>query len=61
MTSEQRAKFAIMFLYIKIVKKYSNNQATMEKALTELKTFLENFDENDLKKEIDDKELNRIK
>ncbi|HPC34498.1 MAG TPA: DKNYY domain-containing protein [Candidatus Absconditabacterales bacterium] len=61
MTSEQRAKFAIMFLYIKIVKKYSNNQATMEKALTELKIFLENFDENDLKKEIDDKELNRIK
>jgi len=41
MTSEQRAKFAIMFLYIKIVKKYSNNQATMEKALTELKIFLE--------------------
>lgn len=51
MTNEQRAKFAIMFLYIKIIKKYSNNQATMEKALEELKIFLENFDKKDLVKE----------
>ena len=61
MTNEQRAKFAIMFLYIKIIKKQNNNKATMSKALNELKIFLENFDRNDLEKEVTEKKLNRIK
>ena len=58
MTDEQRAKFAIMFLYIKIIKNYNNDQATMERALEELKFFLENFDKKDLVKE---KNLKKIK
>jgi signal peptidase I len=61
MTNEQRAKFAIMFLYIKIIKKQSNDNVTMSKALSELKIFLENFDKKNLKKEIEDKELSKIK
>jgi len=61
MTNEQRAKFAMMFLYIKIIKKQSNDKATMSKALNELKIFLENFDKNDFKKEIEDKQLSKIK
>lgn len=61
MTNQQRAKFAMMFLYIKIIKKQSNDKVSMSKALNELKTFLENFDKNDLKKEVEDKELNKIK
>jgi len=61
MTNEQRAKFAIMFLYIKIIKKQSNDKATMSKALSELKIFLENFDKKDLVQEVTDKSLNKIK
>jgi len=61
MTNEQRAKFAIMFLYIKIVKAHSNDRITTKKALNELKIFLENFDKNDLKKEVEAKGLDRIK
>jgi hypothetical protein len=61
MTNEQRAKFTMMFLYIKIIKKQSNDKATMSKALNELKIFLENFDKNDFKKEIEDKQLSKIK
>ena len=61
MTDEQRAKFAMMFLYIKIIKKQSNNKATMSKALNELKIFLENFDKKDLWDEVSEKKLNRIK
>jgi len=61
MTNEQRAKFAIMFLYIKIVKAHSNDRITTKKALNELKIFLENFNENDLKKEVEAKGLDRIK
>jgi hypothetical protein len=61
MTNEQRAKFAIMFLYIKITKAQNNNKINMQKALSELKIFLENFDENNLSKEIYDKNLNNLK
>jgi hypothetical protein len=61
MTNEQRAKFAIMFLYIKIAKNMNNDQIQMKVALNELKYFLENFDENDLKDEVKDEDLNEIK
>jgi hypothetical protein len=61
MTNEQRAKFAIIFLYIKIIKKQSNDNITMNKALSELKIFLENFDKKNLQKEIEDKNLKKIK
>lgn len=61
MTDEQRAKFAIMFLYIKIIKKQSNDKVSMDKALSELRIFLENFDKNDLKEEVEDREINKIK
>lgn len=61
MTDEQRAKFAIMFLYIKIIKKQSNDKVSMNKALSELKIFLENFDKDNLTKEVEDKDISRIK
>ena len=61
MTNEQRAKFAIMFLYIKIAKSMHNSEISMKVALNELKYFLENFDEDDLKNEIEDKDMNKIR
>lgn len=61
MTNKQRAKFAIMFLYLKIAKWMANNQATMEAALLELKDFIENFDKRDLKKELHQADLVDIK
>ena len=61
MTNEQRAKFAIMFLYIKIAKSMSNSEVSMKIALNELKNFLENFDEDNLKDELDKDDMNKIK
>lgn len=61
MTDEQRSKFAIMFLYIKIIKKQNNGEITTSKAVNELKLFLENFDKKDLVKEVEDKKINKIK
>ncbi len=61
MTDQQRAKFAIMFLYIKILKSADNNEISMKTALNELKYFLENFDKNDLKDEIEDSYTKEIK
>lgn len=61
MTEWQRAKFAIMFLYVKIVKAYSNDKVQMKLALNELKHFIENFDKNILRDEKTDKGLNGIK
>jgi hypothetical protein len=60
MTDEQRAKFAIMFLYIKIAKSMDNDEIQMKVALNELKYFLENFNEDNLKSEIKDEDLNKI-
>lgn len=51
MTNEQRAKFAIMFLYIKIIKSKKNSEINMKTALYELKSFLENMDKDKLEKE----------
>lgn len=61
MTNEQRAKFAIMFLYVKIAKSMSNGEVVMEVALQQLKEFLENFDEDDLKKEISQNKITKIR
>jgi len=61
MTDQQRAKFAIMFLYVKIAKSMSNSEISMEVALKQLKEFLEKFDENDLKKEISQKKITKIR
>ncbi len=61
MTSEQRAKFAIMFLYVKIAKAYSNDKISMKVALMELKEFIENFDEDKLKKELYKNDLQGIR
>ncbi len=61
MTDQQRAKFAIMFLYIKIAKAMNNNEISMEVALVQLKEFLENFDKNDLSKEKSEENLKKIK
>jgi len=61
MTNEQRAKFAIMFLYIKIIKTYSNDKISMELALKELKYFIENFNKKDLEKELYQKDIKNIK
>ena len=60
MTDEQRAKFAIMYLYIKIAKS-SHWTVSMETALKQLKYFLENFDKNDLKDELDDSDMKKIR
>lgn len=56
LSPEQRAKFAIVYLYVKIAK---NTQWTvyMEQALSELKDFLENFDQKNLKDEITDENI----
>jgi len=53
LTPEQKAKFAIVYLYVKIIK---NTKWTvyMEQALKELKDFLENFDSKKLKSEVTD-------
>lgn len=53
LTPEQKAKFAIVYLYVKIIK---NSEWTvyMEQALKELKDFLENFDSKKLKSEVTD-------
>lgn len=61
MTDTQRAKFAIMFLYIKIAKSMHNNEISMKVALNELKYFLENFDKNSLSSELKDKNMNKIR
>ncbi len=61
MTNEQRAKFALMFIYLKTAKSMSNNEASMETALKELKYFLENFDKKDLEKELSQKDMKEIK
>ena len=61
MTNEQRAKFAVMFLYIKIAKSMNNSEVSMKAALNELKYFLENFDENNLKDELDEDDMNKIR
>jgi len=54
LTPEQKAKFAMVYLYVKVAK---NAEWTvyMEQALNELKEFLENFDSNKLKAEVTDK------
>ena len=56
LTPEQKAKFAIVYLYVKIIK---NSEWTvyMEQALAELKDFLENFDSKKLKSEVTDKNI----
>lgn len=56
LTAEQKAKFAIVYLYVKIIK---NTEWTvyMEQALAELKDFLENFDASKLKQEVTDKNI----
>lgn len=56
LTPEQKAKFAIVYLYVKIIK---NTEWTiyMEQALKELKDFLENFDSKNLKSEVTDENI----
>lgn len=56
LTSEQRAKFAVMYLYVKIAKK-TQWTVYMEQALNELKEFIQNFDPNKLKTEITDENI----
>ena len=59
LTPEQKAKFAVVYLYVKVAK---NAEWTvyMEQALNELKEFLENFDPSKLKTEITNKNF-RVK
>jgi hypothetical protein len=61
MTDEQRAKFAIMFLYVKIAKSMSNDEISMEVALKQLKEFLKYFDESNLKKEVSNSKITKIR
>jgi len=60
MTNEQRAKFAIMYLYIKIAKS-SHWTVSMDTALKQLKYFLENFDDDNLKDELDNDDMKNIR
>lgn len=54
LTPEQRAKFAMIYLYVKIIKN-AKWTVYMEQALQELKDFIENFNETSLIPEVNDK------
>lgn len=54
LTPEQRAKFAVVYLYVKVAKN-AKWTVYMEQALNELKEFIENFDPSKLKAEITDR------
>ena len=54
LTPEQKAKFAVVYLYVKIVKN-AKWTVYMEQALNELKEFIENFDPSKLKAEVTNK------
>jgi len=45
MTDLERAKFGIIFLYIKLMKQRETDEIRMSKAKTELKYFLDHSDE----------------
>lgn len=51
LTPEQKAKFAVVYLYVKVAKN-AKWTVYMEQALNELKEFIENFDSSKLKTEV---------
>lgn len=48
----QRAKYAVMFLYVKLTQQLRSGQITMDKAIQEFGKFLEDIDPQDLKEEL---------
>ncbi len=58
---QQRAKFAVIFLYIKIIKNTESDKIKMKTAMTQLRKFMEESKIEDLPKEIQNKEIKTIK
>lgn len=58
---QQRAKFAVIFLYIKIIKNTESDEIKMKMAMTQLRKFIEEGNIEDLPKEIQNKDMETLK
>lgn len=56
----QRAKFAVIFLYIKIIKNLESDKIKMKMALTELRKFIQETNRRDLKDELNVSDIKGI-